>query len=58
MPRRRVTASGEKTWDGASNPEDGTLRARVPKGLRSGNYWVRLYAPDNELVREFGMKLE
>jgi hypothetical protein len=53
-----VTISGEMAWDGASNPQDGKLLARVPKGLRSGSYWVRLYTPDNELVREFSLRLD
>lgn len=53
-----VTVSGEKAWDGASNPQDGKLLALVPKGLRSGSYWVRLYASGNELVREFGLRLD
>ena len=53
-----VTASGESAWNGASNPEGGKLLARVPQGLRSGSYWVRLYAPGDELVREFGLRLD
>jgi len=53
-----VTLSGETAWDGASNPEDGKLLAHVPKGLRSGSYWVRLYAPGDELIREFSLRLD
>jgi hypothetical protein len=32
-------------------------RAVIPKGLPEGVYWIRLYAPETRLVREFGLRV-
>ena len=41
-------------------PEDGRLRAQVPKGLRKGRYWVRLYSGGGaaDLLREYALRVE
>ncbi len=53
-----VTDSGRVAWNGATSPQDGKLLAHVPRGFGPGIYWVRLYAPGDALLREFGLRLE
>jgi hypothetical protein len=54
-----VDAGGKAVWSGAA-PEpsaDGKIPARIGARLASGVYWVRLYSPGHELVREFGFRV-
>src|SRR6185503_14060851 len=53
-----VTAAGEARWSGPviRSPEGKPL-ARVLKGLSTGSYWVRLYGPDNQLLQEYGLRV-
>jgi hypothetical protein len=53
-----VTAVGKPAWRGGLAAIGGKLTALVPARLDAGVYWVRLYAGDSELLREFGLKLE
>ena len=53
-----VSATGSAQWEGSAAPVEGRLVAQVPKRLKPGLYWVRLYAPETGLVREFGLQLE
>jgi anti-sigma factor RsiW len=53
-----VTTSGNAVWSGVAESGPTNLVAKVPKGFKGGAYWVRLYAPDSTLVREFGLRLE
>ncbi len=46
-------ASG-RADEAASNDK---LSARLPKGLSPGVYWVRLYSAQDDLLREFGLRL-
>jgi hypothetical protein len=41
-----VAASGER------------VRTSIAKGLPPGNYFVRVYSPSRELLREYGMRIE
>jgi hypothetical protein len=50
-----VDAAGSPVWKGAVADSNGTLIATVSRLLGKGLYWVRLYGPDSELLREFGM---
>jgi hypothetical protein len=36
----------------------GNVRASLAKGLRPGNYFVRLYSPSHELLREYGLVVD
>lgn len=49
-----VDAAGKSVWSGEIPPAPGRLPARIEGGLKSGVYWVRLYA-GGELLREFGL---
>ena len=50
-----VDASGSPVWNGAVTETGGKLAAHMPKTLGVGVYWVRLYAADSQLLREFGL---
>jgi anti-sigma factor RsiW len=51
-----VDERGRRVWDGAATPRDGSLMATVPKHLPTGRYYVRLYSPAEELLREYGIE--
>jgi hypothetical protein len=53
-----VDVSGTLRWSGPATHSGEKLLARVPSGFGAGVYWVRLYAGEAELVREFGLRLE
>jgi len=53
-----VTAEGAPVWGGAvTRSAAGKPVARVDKRLAAGAYWVRLYSPDNQLLQEYGLRL-
>ena len=37
---------------------DGKVRVFLAKGLQPGNYFIRLYSPSHELLREYGLVVE
>jgi hypothetical protein len=53
-----VSAAGKPVWKGSLTSSNINLSAAVPARLDPGMYWVRLYARDSELLREFGLTLE
>lgn len=52
-----VDQSGQTLWTGEAKISGAQLFAHVPSGPRPGIYWIRLYTANNELLREFGMRL-
>ena len=50
-----VTATGKTVLAKAPARSGRTL---LPKGLPAGMYWIRLYAPETQLVREFGLRVD
>jgi hypothetical protein len=36
----------------------GKVKASLAKGLRPGNYFIRLYSPSHELLREYGLVVD
>jgi hypothetical protein len=52
-----VDQSGRTLWTGQAKIAGAQLSAHIPSGPRAGIYWVRLYTSNNELLREFGMRL-
>jgi hypothetical protein len=52
-----VDQSGRTFWTGEAKIAGAQLSAHVPSGPRPGIYWIRLYTTNNELLREFGMRL-
>jgi hypothetical protein len=53
-----VNARGKPVWSGPVKPSGQELVAEPTNTLRAGVYWVRLYGDHNDLVREYGLKLE
>jgi hypothetical protein len=37
---------------------EGKVRASLANGLRPGNYFIRLYSPSHELLREYGLVVD
>ena len=52
-----VSAQGQRVWEAHEPASNDKLSARLPKGLNPGVYWVRLYSAQDELLREFGLRL-
>lgn len=53
-----VTGAGDPAWSGpVTRSADGKPLVRVDKRLPAGAYWVRLFSPENQLVQEYGLKL-
>jgi hypothetical protein len=53
-----VDVAGRPVWDQSIPVSSATLSAHVPKGLRAGAYWVRLYSRAGDLLREFSLRLD
>jgi hypothetical protein len=53
-----VTASGEQVWAGRPKVSGGMLSVMLPRGLKSGPYWVRLYSPESKILAEYSLRLE
>jgi Putative zinc-finger len=52
-----VNAVGTKIAEFNASPVDGTLRAPTGAGLDSGVYFVRLYSPEDQLLREYALEI-
>ncbi len=52
-----VDASGGPVWNGEAAGSQGSLSAHLAKGLKPGQYWVRLYSR-GALLREFGLRAD
>jgi hypothetical protein len=52
-----VNAVGERTWKGQAAATKGRVVASVPRGMKAGVYWVRMYS-GTELLREFSLRVE
>ena len=53
-----VGAMGAQVWESQAFPENRKLVVSIAKGLPPGQYYVRLYAPASELLREFSLALK
>jgi anti-sigma factor RsiW len=53
-----VDAMGRVQALGAARASEGKVTASLAKGLRPGNYFVRLYSPSRELLREYGLVVD
>ena len=53
-----VDVAGRRVWDQNIPVASATLSAHMPKGLRAGAYWVRLYSRAGDLLREFSLRLD
>jgi hypothetical protein len=52
-----VDATGGPVWNGEAAGSQGALAAHFTKGLKPGQYWVRLYLRGT-LLREFGLRAD
>jgi hypothetical protein len=53
-----VESMGKHVWDAVAVPEGGKITKATTKSLGSGQYYVRLYAPNGELLREFSLAVK
>lgn len=51
-----VDEQGRRLWDGPAVLLDGRLAVTVSKPFSPGRYYVRLYSPSSELLREYGLE--
>jgi hypothetical protein len=51
-----VEGLGKVVWSGQAERQRGTLSIAAP-AVKPGQYWVRLFGPDREIVREYGLKV-
>ncbi len=60
LPRYKleiVDAVGHPVFESNPSPANNTLRTKIAEGLPAGVYYVRLYDPHSELLREYGLKV-
>lgn len=53
-----VDESGGRQYESHVTAEQSVVRVSLPGGLRRGTYFVRLYAPPRELLREYGLQID
>jgi len=53
-----VDAMGRVQALGAARASEGKVRASLVQGLRPGTYFIRLYSPAHELLREYGLVVD
>ncbi len=53
-----VDAMGRVLARSTSGSSEGRVRASLTKGLRAGSYFIRLYSPSHELLREYGLVVD
>ena len=51
-----VDERGTAVWRGAGKPANARVESRIPR-TRAGAYFIRVYSPSGELLREFGLKV-
>jgi hypothetical protein len=52
-----VNAAGRPVFQSSNAPQNDKLQAAVARGLAAGVYFVRVYTPAQELLREFALTL-
>ena len=50
-----VDETGGTVWHGAAPARDARAEVRIPQ-TKAGTYFIRVYSPAGELLREFGLK--
>jgi hypothetical protein len=53
-----VERTGRQVWEAVASPADGKIIQATTNGLAAGQYYVRLYAPGGELLREFSLGIK
>ncbi len=52
-----VDSSGRRMWEGEARPGAHGASTLMPRHLAGGDYFVRLYSPTGELLREYGLRV-
>jgi len=52
-----VNSGGKPVWQASAGARDSIVTQRLPHGLHTGQYYVRLYTTSGELLREFGLRI-
>ena len=52
-----VNVEGQRVWTGQGLPSNGAVSASVAERLPAGQYWVRIFNPSGELLRESALQL-
>jgi hypothetical protein len=50
-----VGSMGKQVWETEARPQSGKINVPIKRGLGARQYYVRLYAPSNDLLREFSL---
>ena len=50
-----VDAAGAAVWQGTAKAHDAKVESKIPQ-TKAGTYFIRVYSPAGELLREFGLK--
>jgi anti-sigma factor RsiW len=53
-----VDASGQVQAQSSATASQNRVKTSLAKGLSSGNYFIRLYSPTRELLREYGLQVD
>jgi hypothetical protein len=53
-----IDESKQLQYESQVTAEKSVVRASLPAGLRRGTYFVRLYSPLRELLREYGLQID
>jgi hypothetical protein len=53
-----VDESARLQYQSHVKAEQSVVRASLPAGLRRGTYFIRLYSPARELLREYGLQID
>ncbi len=53
-----VDAEGRPVFQGTSEGDGERVTVRTNRKFPAGQYWVRVYSPGGELLREFGLRTE
>jgi|SRR5438094_6786081 len=52
-----VSATGKPVWQVAAGAHEGKI-SQLTHGLKPGQYYVRLYTANGQLLREFGLRID
>ena len=52
-----VDVAGKPVWETVAQARNGKITESIAKGLRAGQYYVRLYLPGGPLLREFSLRV-
>jgi len=44
-------------WESEARPAQGTLTLKLNKRLAEGSYFARVYSPEGQLLREYGLRV-